>query len=105
MTTHCKPSYPALELAASNDRNATVKRGKGFFVFFVIVVLATVAGIVCFLLFISTELPVLRGPVSEENRDVRDLLSGYGKSEKEKAVPFIYYGTHEKNTYQTTPYK
>ena len=82
MKTICRPSYPALSRATAGDHVIREKGSKGFVVFFIAIVLATVSGMIVFLSFVSKELSGEREPVTEENGIMRDLLSGYVKEGK-----------------------
>ncbi|NLA15126.1 MAG: hypothetical protein GX877_01130 [Bacteroidales bacterium] len=103
MKTKGKPFYPVLELSGENNGAHTVKRKKGFFILFIMVVLATVCGMVFFLLFVTSELSVMGDRVLTDNGEVRDSLSMYKQNEGEETAPFLK--SHEKNTYTTTSYK
>ncbi len=105
MKTICRPSYPALSRATAGDHVIREKGSKGFVVFFLALVLATVSGMIVFLSFVSKELSEEREPVTEKNGIMRDLFYDYRKEKGKKAAPFFKGETYEKDTRQATPYK
>ncbi|HHV02444.1 MAG: hypothetical protein WCQ69_05305 [Bacteroidales bacterium] len=108
MKTICKPSYPALIRASAGDDALPGRRNKrfvnrGFVILFIMIVLATLGGMVVFLLFISAELSGEKDLHTVSTGDVRALFSENRKEEKRKTAPFFYGYYNEKNTHQTTP--
>lgn len=105
MIPQSKPSYPALEQAAKDDRVISFENNKGFLFLFAALVLAAVCGMVFFIHFVSQELPVKENAVSETQGKVRALFLGYRQNNAVEAAPYYYQSRYEKNSYKTTSYK
>ncbi|MDD2329298.1 MAG: hypothetical protein PHW88_01405 [Bacteroidales bacterium] len=98
-----KPSYPALACTSIGKEIIDRKDKKGFFIFFIAIIVATVTGMVVFLLFVSTELSAEKGLLSVENGDVRALFITCRPVQEEGTAPFFKEGRDEKNKIQATP--
>ena len=105
MKTICRPSYPALSRATAGDQVIREKGSKGFVVFFIAIVLATVSGMIVFLSFVSKELSEERESITEGNGIMRDLFSGYSMEKEKKTAPFSFDQNYEKDMHEATPYK
>jgi len=98
-----KPSYPALAGTSISEEIFDRKDKKGFFIFFIAIIVATVTGMVAFLLFVSTELSGVKGSGSVVNGDVRALFSACEPVREEGTAPFLKEGGDGKNKIQATP--
>ena len=105
MKANQKPSYPALAGTTLGREIFDKKDKKGFFIFFIAIIVATVTGMVAFLLFVSTGLSGMRGSGSVVNGDVRALFTVCGPVRKKETAPFIKARGDEKNKIQATPCK
>jgi hypothetical protein len=90
MIPQSKPSYLALKRAANDERVFSFENKKGFVFLFAALVFATLCGMVFFIHFLTTELPVKEISVFEMNRNVRDLLIEYGEVDVVEAAPYYY---------------
>ena len=105
MKTTEKTTYPALERASSGDHFLPGKRRTGFVIFFIAVVMATVWGMVVFLLFVSTELSCVKDPRFAGNREMRALFPRTGYGGGRKTAPFFNVCENEEDTDTATPHQ
>jgi len=100
-----KPSYPALADTSISEEIFDRKDKKGVFIFFIAIIVATVTGMVAFLLFVTTELSGVKGSGSVVNGEVRALFSACGPVQKERTAPYLKDGEDEEDKIQATSYK